>query len=356
MIKIIKEKQINKTQQDIFNFIRSQKRATNSSIKIYLEKENIIISRITVVRNINFLLAKNLIKRRGKGRSVWYEENIKNKVLRYFDVNDYFKLEPDKRNVVFERFNFKIFEDLKNIFTNEEIKELKKLNDDYQQRNKNLSKSIIKKEFERLTIDLSWKSSQIEGNTYSLIDTEILIKENKEAVGHKKEEAIMILNHKKTFNYILEQKVYFKKITVKKIQEIHHLLVQGLGISMDIRKGLVGIVGTKYRPLDNEFQIMEALEKMIEILNKQKEPLSKALIALLLISYIQPFEDGNKRTSRMLSNALLLAYNFCPLSFRSIDESDYKKAMIIFYEQNSIVFLKKLFIEQFKFATNNYFL
>lgn len=79
-------------------------------------------------------------------------------------------------------------------------------------------------------------------------------------------------------------------------------------------------------------------------------------MALLLIAYIQPFEDGNKRTARLLGNALLIAGHFCPLSFRSIDEKEYKKAVILFYEQHNIRSFKALFIEQFVYATNHYFL
>jgi Fic family protein len=75
-----------------------------------------------------------------------------------------------------------------------------------------------------------------------------------------------------------------------------------------------------------------------------------------MISYIQPFEDGNKRTARILGNALLLANNACPLSYRSVNEGDYKKAILLFYEQNNINLFKELFINQFKFSVDNYFL
>jgi Fic family protein len=81
----------------------------------------------------------------------------------------------------------------------------------------------------------------------------------------------------------------------------------------------------------------------------------KALAAVLMISYIQPFEDGNKRTARILGNALLLAYGYCPLSYRSVDEVEYKKAMILFYEQNNAFYFKQLFIEQFRQAIEKYF-
>ena len=219
----------------------------------------------------------------------------------------------------------------------------------------NLSHTLLKKEYERLLIELSWKSSQIEGNTYSLLDTETLIKENIEAKGHKKEESIMILNHKKALEFIFENKDYYKNISLKKIEELHTLLITDLGVYKGLRKSPVGIVGTNYKPLSNRLQIKEAVDKLINIVNYTENIIEKALIAVLMISYIQPFEDGNKRTGRILANAILFANGYCPLSYRSINESDYKKAVIIFYENNSLDYFKKLFVEQFKFAVEKYF-
>ncbi|MCK4744876.1 Fic family protein, partial [Candidatus Parcubacteria bacterium] len=254
-------------------------------------------------------------------------------------------------------FNFDIFNILPdNLFSKKEIINLEKLNNNYKRRISDLSPVIMKKEIERLTIELSWKSSKIEGNTYSLLDTEILIKENIKASGHTEQEAIMILNHKKALEYILHKKNIFKNINVSKIENVHSLVIGDLNIKRNIRKQLVRIIGTKYSPLDNEFQIKEALENMNNFINKKKiHPLIKSMIAILLISYIQPFEDGNKRTARLMGNALLLAHDYCPLSYRSIDVAEYKKATILFYEQNNISYFKQLFIEQFKFAVENYF-
>ena len=81
---------------------------------------------------------------------------------------------------------------------------------------------------------------------------------------------------------------------------------------------------------------------------------SKALLALLGISYIQPFEDGNKRTARLMANALLLAHGLAPISYRSIDENDYRESMLVFYELNSVVPFKTIFIDQYVFAARNY--
>ena len=91
------------------------------------------------------------------------------------------------------------------------------------------------------------------------------------------------------------------------------------------------------------------------MLNQTANAIEKALLAVLMISYIQPFEDGNRRTSRILGNAVLLADDFCPLSYRSVDEIEYKKAIILFYEQNNIFSFKKLFLEQFRMAVDTYF-
>ena len=341
-------------QLKILKFIRIKNAVGNQAVKEFLAGEFGGISRATTARDLDNLLKNNLIVKKGKGRSVLYEENIQSEILKYVDIENYFQKSVDERKIL-KNFNFDIFDKLPKIFNKEEIKKLEELNKDYQSNIKKLSPTMIKKEFERLTIELSWKSSQMEGNTYSLIDTEILLKNRQEAKGHSKEEAIMILNHKKALDYIRSKKSGFKKLNLRKIENVHSLVVDNLDIAKGLRKGMVGIIGTRYRPIDNQHQIKEALEKTIKVINNSKNPFSKALLALLMVSYIQPFEDGNKRTARLLSNAILLSDNVCPLSYRSVDKSDYKKAVIIFYEQNSGRFFKEIFKEQFRFAVENYF-
>lgn len=144
-------------------------------------------------------------------------------------------------------------------------------------------------------------------------------------------------------------------MSVSGIEDIHSILVKDLKVDRNIRKRRVGISGTNYKPLDNEFQIKEALDAMCQLVNKEESVFAKALLILVLISYIQPFADGNKRTSRIISNAILLDNRYCPVSFRTIDSIDYKKAMLIFYEQNNITAFKNIFIDQFEFAVKTYF-
>ncbi|MDZ7611359.1 MAG: Fic family protein [Candidatus Moranbacteria bacterium] len=347
---------LTKRQNQILGLIRENKEIKTKEIKEFLEEYGEKIDRTTVIRDLDNLLEKNLIKRVGRGRSTAYRLKIENPLMTYYNPREYFSATSDRREIK-ERFEFNVFQYFDNsIFSKEDLQCLDNLNADYRNRMQKLSPTILKKEYERLTIELSWKSSQIEGNTYSLIETETLIKEKIEAPGHTKSEAQMILNHKRALDYILERSDNFQKLTLDKIENLHQLIVEDLGVGRNIRKGLVGITGTVYKPLDNEFQIKEALDKMISVVNNEENhPLTKSISALALISYIQPFEDGNKRTARILSNAVLLANRFCPLSYRSIDENDYKKATLLFYEQNSIFFLKELFIQQFEFSAREYF-
>lgn len=133
------------------------------------------------------------------------------------------------------------------------------------------------------------------------------------------------------------------------------MLTKKLNISKNIRNLPVGISGSKYKPLDNSYQIKEALQKTTGLINRKEAFYEKSFLALILLSYIQAFEDGNKRTARMFSNAVLLAFSSIPLSYRIVDVTEYKKASLLLYEINNISYLKKIFIEQFEDAVKHYF-
>ena len=94
---------------------------------------------------------------------------------------------------------------------------------------------------------------------------------------------------------------------------------------------------------------------MCQMVNNKVNVFEKALLLLVLLSYIQPFMDGNKRTARIVSNAMLMNHQYCPLSFRTVDSIEYKKAMLLFYEQNNLSSFKQIFIDQFEFAVDTYF-
>jgi Fic family protein len=346
---------LSQRQSKIFDYIQEKQSVKRLDVELFINSIDDKTSKITIIRDLDVLLKQNLIIKVGQARSTIYTASQTNEILRKYNVAEYFKMDSDSRKIKYPQFNFDIFNNLNNIFTSNEILDLEKTNNNYRSKIEKLSPAILKKEFERLLIELSWKSSQIEGNTYSLLDTEVLIKDNIEAEGHKKEEAIMILNHKKALEYIFENGNYYKELTLAKVEELHAILVDNLSVTKGLRKSPVGIVGTNYKPLFNQHQIKEVVEKLIKKINSTENIIEKALITVLMISYIQPFEDGNKRTGRILANAILYANNYCPLSYRSIKESEYKKAVIIFYENNSLDYFKKIFIEQFKFAVDKYF-
>ncbi|MDO8593220.1 MAG: Fic family protein [bacterium] len=312
------------------------------------------VSKITVNRDLKRLLESGYAAARGKARATVYELSGYYNLIRPVEVEKYFKIETDKRTGK-QSFDLGVFNLLNNILTRAEAEYLNVLNNEYKKNIKKIPKNSRQQEFLRLIIELSWKSSQIEGNTYSLLETEALLKNQRRAKGHKPAEATMILNHKDTLDYILKNKNNFKTVSVAKLEDIHYLLTKNLGIARNLRKSAVGIVGTKYKPLDNQYQIREAVEKTCGLVNREANPFAKAILLSLLIAYIQPFADGNKRTSRLIANAVLLAYDICPLSYRNVDEVEYKKAVILFYEQNNLSYYKRLFIEQFEFAVKNYF-
>lgn len=293
----------------------------------------------------------------GKARATRYRLSPQAQLLMPLNLDTYFALEVDERQVQ-SSYNFELINGLlaeTRLFSDKEQVHLDALQEEFRQHISELTDNEYRKEMERLGIDLSWKSSQIEGNTYTLLETERLLRESKTAEGKSKEEAVMLLNHKDALSFVLDNPDYLKELTVSHIEDIHQLLTKDLSIDKGLRRHRVGITGTNYHPLDNEFQIREAMRDTCELINSKSNIFEKALLTLLLLSYIQPFSDGNKRTARITSNAILIANDYCPLSFRSIDSIDYKKAMLIFYEQNNLYAFKQIFMEQFEFAVKEYF-
>ncbi|HBQ21829.1 MAG TPA: cell filamentation protein Fic [Deltaproteobacteria bacterium] len=346
--------QISQRQQKILLLMLDRGVKTTSTIQAEIVRGGDIVSLVTIKREIKKMLKKGLLLPRGSGRSRSYEVSTLAKIFINIPARTYCEQEPDKR-FGSSHFNFDLFTSFpNNIFSEHELNILNKATTEYYRRTKTLSLTIEKKELERLVIELSWKSSRIEGNTYTLLDTEKLILEHKEALGHDKKEARMILNHKDAFSYIHENKSQFLTLSKRNLQDLHAIITKDLSVEKGFRKHPVGVVGSKYQPLDNVHQIMDAIEKLSFFISSAQTPYVKALVALLGISYIQPFEDGNKRTSRLMANALLMAHNMAPLSYRSVNEQEYRDAILVFYEVNSIIPFKRIFIDQYDFAARNY--
>ena len=344
---------INKRQQEILRFcIFSQKPVSSSDVFKNI-KDN--ASLVTIKRDLSDLFKSGYLTREGSGSGTKYNISNLGRIYTHIDIKKYIEMDIDKRDGE-KYYNFEFFKQYpKSLFSEKELQKLEQAHVGYLENTKNISDSIHKKELERFTIELSWKSSRIEGNTYTLLDTERLIREGIKSKKNTEEEAIMILNHKKAFDYILENKKTFKeKLTLRKIQEVHKILVKGLRVSSEPRKNRVGITGSKYLPLETSYQIAEAIENLCNRIDVLKTPYDKALLALTGFSYIQAFEDGNKRIARFITNAILLSHGCAPLSYRSVEEEYYREIMLVFYETQSMVAIKDVFIEQYIFSTSHY--
>ena len=342
------------TQTLILNYLKGN---ANSSSKEIFEGLNSVVSYATVKRCLSRLLSENHIVQQGNAKNSRYALSPTFNLFYPINIDEYYSKEIDEREIL-TGYNFSLIgETLQNVplFTAEELLLLDAWQSKFSKNIAQLSDFEYRKDMERLAIDLSWKSSQIEGNTYSLLETERLLKEKQTAAGKTKDEAVMLLNHKDAIDFVVENPDYFLSLSIAKIENLHSILIKELGVDRNIRKRRVGITGTNYRPIDNEFQIREALQQTCDLINNRENIFEKALFALVLLSYIQAFTDGNKRVARIMANALLIANKHCPISFRTTDAVDYKKAMLLFYEQNNIAAFKHVFIEQFAFAVDNYF-
>lgn len=214
--------------------------------------------------------------------------------------------------------------------------------------------TYARKVLEQLLIDLSWSSSQLEGNRYSLLATEELFKSGTEAGDM---DAVMLLNHKQAIEFMVDA-VPESGLTGPVISNLHALLMhdllsepEGLGA---IRKKIVNISGTTYTPLQTPFLLQEMFDKIIEKARQIINPVESAFFLWVNLAYLQPFEDGNKRTSRLAANIPLMLYNSAPLSFLDADATNYAYAMMGVYEKRNVALAVELFEHLYRRSIKRY--
>jgi hypothetical protein len=201
--------------------------------------------------------------------------------------------------------------------------------------------------FSRLLIDLSWNSSRLEGNTYSLLETERLLELGEAAEGKDASEAQMILNHKAAIELLVEQaeEVGFNRYT---ILNLHALLSDNLLADPQacgrLRSIAVAIGGTVYHPLEVPQLIEECFEQILDTAAAINDPFEQAFFAMVHLAYLQPFEDVNKRVSRLAANIPLIRKNLSPLSFVDVPERAYVDGILGVYELNRIELLRDVFV------------
>lgn len=201
--------------------------------------------------------------------------------------------------------------------------------------------------YSRLLIDLSWNSSRLEGNTYSLLETERLLELGEVAAGKNALEAQMILNHKAAIELLVEQaaEIGFNRYTVL---NLHALLADNLladPLAGGRLRGIgVGIDGSVYHPLEVPQLIAECFEKILDTAAAIADPFEQAFFALVHLGYLQPFDDVNKRVSRLAANIPLIRENLCPLSFVDVPERAYIDGVLGVYELNRLELLRDVFV------------
>src|SRR3989338_2740806 len=226
---------ISSKHKKFLNIILEKGEAKSSDIHAELVRAGEDLSLVTVKRMLSEMVEAELLVVNGSGPATAYTASTTGRINADIDAKKYCATEPDKRFGL-STYNFDLFSVLSfNLFSDEEMKIMDGATAIYRERVKDVPEAIQKKELERLIIELSWKSSKIKGNTYTLLDTERLIVENREAPGHDHAEAQMIINLKNAFLFIREHAAEFRTLTRANLERLHAIIVNGLSVGTGLR-------------------------------------------------------------------------------------------------------------------------
>jgi len=214
-----------------------------------------------------------------------------------------------------------------------------------------------RKILERLLIDLSWNSSRLEGNTYSLLDTEKLFKDGATPEGKNVRETQMILNHKQAIEFLVDGAGELT-LSPRTVRTLHGMLAENLMANPSeegsLRESIVGIFDSTYIPLAVPALIQEIFEQLLLTAQAIRNPFEQAFFLLVHIPYLQPFTDVNKRTSRLAANLPLLQANLQPLSFMDVSSAAYTLATLAVYEVRKIEALRDVFLWAYQRSAERY--
>ena len=210
---------------------------------------------------------------------------------------------------------------------------------------------------DRMLIDISWNSSRLEGNTYSLLDTKRLIELGDPAEGRDIRETQMILNHKHAIEFLVESADDIA-LDRRTILNLHGILADNLlpdpMAPGRLRTMPVGIGASAYRPPEVPAQVEECFNRVLATAQSIYHPLEQALFCLVQLPYVQAFDDVNKRVSRLAANIPFIKHDLAPLSFNDVPRDYYTDALLLVYEQNEISLMKDLFIWAYERSAARY--
>lgn len=211
--------------------------------------------------------------------------------------------------------------------------------------------------FNRLMIDLSWNSSRLEGNSYSLLETELLLGLNEEPEGKDFAETQMILNHKAAIQFLVDTAEQVD-INQQTVLNVHALLSDNLlgdpQACGQVRSKMIGIGKSVYQPLIVPSVILECFQQVLDTAKAIQNPFEQAFFLMVHLPYLKPFEDVNKRVSRLVANIPLIRSNLSPLSFMDVSQKTYINGLLAVYELNSIDLLRDIFIFAYKRSCSLY--
>jgi len=355
---------MNQKQQLLLTLLKTFARPV--AISELLEKQN--VSDRTIRRHLQQLIKLGLVKSQGKNKGVRYfpaateESNLENNYSGFtFTAENQtiiakicqplIKREPCSYNIDW----LDTYQPNQTYYLSLELRQL------LHQQGKPLIDNLpagtyARKIFNHLLINLSYNSARLEGNTYSLADTEKLLIEGQTATDKLDMETVMLLNHKEAIRFLVDG-INRMEINIDNIRSLHYLLADGLIQSEEagqIRTTNVKIGSSTYIPLEGKQLLTTKLNHVVSKARQIQEPYEQSFFLLAHISYLQAFIDVNKRTARLAANILLVRHNLVPISFNDIAIDDYISALIACYELNQIGPLAQLYVWSYLRSCKHY--
>jgi Fic family protein len=331
------------------------------SIGELLEMMELAPARRTLSRRLDDLIAQELVDITGQKRTTRYHAKRDNELESFSTEAQALKLEVKKpllqRKPVAYQSNF-LFDYQANKTAYLSESERQHLHEQGRPFNQPLAAgTYAKRILNRLLIDLSWNSSRLEGNTYSLLETEKLLEFGAEAEGKNLIEAQMILNHKAAIEFLVEQ-IELTDINKQIVLSLHALLSDGLLVNPrargQLRKIPVAIGKSVYHPPEIPQVIDKAFQHLVTTAAAIQDPFEQAFFLMVQLPYLQPFEDVNKRTSRLSANFSLLKNSLAPLSFIDVPKEDYISGLLAIYELNNVELMKEVFLWAYERSAQHY--
>lgn len=306
------------------------------------------VSPATLARRLERLIAQRHILREGRARSTRYRKD---------PYHDYFSVPPGKRaRVGYNAAPLSDYVPNETRWLSEEVRRrMEKAGGGRRLDASTYSRSIAQK----LLVDLAFASSALEGNTYTYLDTQVLIEFGQAAEGKDRDETVMILNHKEAISY-LTQHIADIEIQPREFKTFHALLSRGLSnmdprdIGSIRRRPIDEIGGSAYLPLAIPQRLEEEMGRIAQKAREIEDPFEQSLFLMVFISYLQAFRDVNKRTARLVCNVPLLKAGVAPLSFMDMDKTSYVKGLLAFYELNRTDLISEAYAEAYQKSAARY--